>query len=168
MRLTPPVNTTTLLVEMVSVICKQFKLRYNLTIAINTEQFVEPKQIEVRQLMSRSIRELLFNIVKYAQVSRAEVKLWSTSDYNYCVGYDQGVGFNVKELPTDESFIRTWTRAPRYERATAMIGGDIEITSQIHQGTSIKLSIPTATSLKTTSQSEDSVLAVTAFRLSQI
>ena len=81
MRLTPPGEHHNSLTKIISAISKQFKLRYNLDVAIDTEHFVEPKQIEVSLLISRSIRELLFNIVKHAQVNKAEVKLWSLPDY---------------------------------------------------------------------------------------
>ena len=64
-------------------------------------------------------------------------------------GTDRGAGFNVDELPTDESFIRTGLYWLGMREQLAMIGGHIEITSKINEGTSIQLTIPTTTPTKT-------------------
>ena len=161
MRLSPPGEHQGSLVEMISAICSQFKQRYGLIIEVDVQSFTEPQQFEVRQLFSRSIRELLFNVVKYAQVDEAHVRLWSAQDYDHCTVSDKGAGFKVDELPTDVKFIRTGLGLLGMREQLTMIGGQIEIVSAVGQGTTITLSIPNSRSTEVSPPTDPSMPEIT-------
>lgn len=154
MRLSPPGEQKSSLVEMISIMSVQFQQRYGLLVETNSTRFVEPQQLEVRQLIFRVIRELLFNIVKYAQVSRAELRLWSETDYDYFVVRDEGVGFDPDHVTNAEGFSYTGLGLSGMREQFAMVGGSVDIQSTLGAGTVIKLGMPHMLSVTETTPDE--------------
>ena len=149
MRLRPPGERQGSLLDMLSMITAQFNQRYGLTVKVKSTGFIEPKHVEVRLLVFRAIRELLFNIVKYAQVEEAEVKLWNEADFDHFMVSDQGVGFDVEQLPVNSKYIQTGLGLLGMKEQFTLIGGLIDIHSVLGQGASIKVSVPNTTAYET-------------------
>lgn len=82
-------------------------------------------------------QEALANIAKHAQAHQAKVSLWKTSDRVLLEISDDGVGFELSKskMALGHGLANMQTRAHK-------IGGDIEITSEPGQGTSVLAWIP--------------------------
>lgn len=142
MRLSTPEEQQHSLQEMLSALATQFQKRYQLVITIDQSSFVEPTQFEVRLLVFRAIRELLFNIVKYAQTDKAQVELRSERDHDIIVVRDQGIGFDIDSLPINSQHIQSGLGLLGMREQFALVGGTVDVTSQPTVGTVITLSIP--------------------------
>jgi len=97
---------------------------------------------DVAAILFQSVRELLFNVVKHAGLPHVRIALQTTADQNLVIVVtDQGRGFEVDQL--DQASIST----PSFglfsikERMEAL-GGSVQITSRIGQGTSVTLKCP--------------------------
>ena len=93
----------------------------------------------MRVLLFRAVRELLFNIVKHAHTTRAEVTLDQT---NGCVSVtvrDAGAGFDVEAVMTESSMAHGLLIV---QDRLSLMGGKMEITSSPGQGTEVKIEAP--------------------------
>ena len=149
MRLCPLNERQKSLIDMLAMITVQFNTRYNLIIKVKSTGFIEPKHLEIRLLVFRALRELLFNIVKYAQVEEAQVSLWNETEFDHFMVSDQGVGFDVERLTASSEYIQTGLGLLGMKKQFALIGGMIEVNSTLGEGATIKLSVPNTTTYET-------------------
>ena len=98
-----------------------------------------PEDLSV--LLYQAVRELLLNVVKYAQVSEAEVTLIQEHDALTCTVADAGIGFDPTRLRvvggTEGGFGLLGIR----ERLE-LLGGRLEIASAPGQGSRFTLTVP--------------------------
>jgi CheY-like chemotaxis protein len=91
-------------------------------------------------MIFESVKELLFNIVKYANVNTAELFLKYDKEYICIIVKDQGRGFDAKhieKLSSDKGFGLFSIR----ERLK-LLNGTINISSEVSKGTEIEIKIP--------------------------
>jgi signal transduction histidine kinase len=95
------------------------------------------------------VRELLFNIVKHAEVDRARVVLQRTNDDLHIEICDDGKGFDAELLNGHEYNSRDEKGAPMQSfglptlrHRMILIGGRMEIQSALGAGTRVILTIP--------------------------
>lgn len=108
--------------------------KYDLEVVIEDDKKPKPLDEEVRTAIYQCVRELLFNIVKYADVDEARLILRRTGDEIRVIVEDEGKGFNMKEkqpVPTDEGGFGLFKIRERMD----WIGGRFEITSELGKGT---------------------------------
>jgi len=117
------------------------KSKHGLTVTVRADEQADPGSQDVRILLFQATRELLFNVVKHAQVSKAEVSLSRTKDEVQIVVSDQGVGFN----PGDGRFGRAscngfglFSIRERLE----LIRGTILVESSPGSGSRFTLAVP--------------------------
>jgi two-component system sensor histidine kinase DevS len=82
-------------------------------------------------------QEALANIAKHAQAEKVEVMVWTTPDRVLMEVHDDGRGFNLKkvQLTLGHGISNMQTRARN-------VGGDLEITTEPDQGTTIMVWMP--------------------------
>jgi PAS domain S-box-containing protein len=92
--LCPPILYESGLARGLGWLANEMHENYGLSVRIDAEPDSEPEAEELRILLFESIRELLFNIVKHAQVSEAEVALCGAGPDEVRIEVaDRGVGF---------------------------------------------------------------------------
>jgi signal transduction histidine kinase len=97
-----------------------------------------PEDISV--LLFQSVRELLFNIIKYAKASRVLIEMQICGDYYEIKVSDDGVGFDVSQvgcLKRSGGF-GLFHMAERLEH----VGGELQMDSQLSKGSRFCLRVP--------------------------
>lgn len=87
----------------------------------------------------RNVQELLQNAMSHAQATQIQIQVDMGSDQVTAVVEDNGTGFNVEDAFNGGS--KTIGLATLRER-TEMLGGELNIQSNLGQGTRIEFSIP--------------------------
>lgn len=115
--------------------------KYGLKVTVEDDKQPKPLREEVRTILQQSIRELLFNVVKHAQVSEARVVLSRQDKQIQVTVEDEGKGFDVEEkelYPTEYGGFGLFNLRERMD----LLGGSIEIISEPGEGTRITLFAP--------------------------
>lgn len=126
--------------EVVAWIAKKMK-RYQLDVAIENDEQPKPLTKDTQRTLYHCIRELLFNIVKYADVNEARLILIREDDKVKIVVEDQGVGFDLngnKPVPTKEGGFGLFNIRERMN----YLGGSLVINSKPGKGTKAILAVP--------------------------
>jgi CheY-like chemotaxis protein len=93
-------------------------------------------------LVFQSTRELLFNVLKHAGTTQAEVSIDTDGDGHLVVTVkDQGCGFDFDEVTGNRDERKRFGLFSVRERTEAM-GGRLVVTSALEQGTSVALILP--------------------------
>jgi PAS domain S-box-containing protein len=99
---------------------------------------------EVNILLFRSVRELLFNVVKHAGSSEAEVEVVQQADSMRVSVSDQGSGFDSSQIRGEGGSSGGFGLFSISERL-GFLGGEMEITSALGQGSCFILTVPNGT-----------------------
>ncbi|MFO7781594.1 MAG: histidine kinase [Spirochaetia bacterium] len=91
----------------------------------------------VRRFLFRTLRELLFNVVKHARTSIVTVRMEATETHAELSVSDAGIGFDPSDLEGNEGFGLFSLR----ERVTAL-GGTVDIESVRGEGTRVSVVLP--------------------------
>ncbi len=116
-----------------------YEERFGLKVAVDTEADVELGE-ELRVTIFRGVRELLFNVVKHANVANAGVQLRRAADGSTrVVVRDEGVGF-------DPETMRAWDGGPGHgfglfslRERLELLGGRLHVDSAPGQGASFTI-----------------------------
>jgi len=143
--LDPPVGDQSLR-DSLEWLAVQMNESYDLTVEVDSESAVRTADKNLRFLLFRLVRELLFNVVKHAEVGTARVALEEEEGFLKLVVEDEGVGFDPSEIDgEDEGFGLINVR----ERIR-MIGGRLALESAPGEGTRITIEVPWQTGEKAT------------------
>jgi PAS domain S-box-containing protein len=140
-QLSPPILNATGIKPALKLLTDEMERTYQLTVHISHQGETIVLAEAVEALLYRSVRELLINIAKHAQVSDVRLsRLWDGSQLLLVVS-DEGCGFEAPKfhdsLPEKQGFgLRSI-----YE-CIINIGGNMVIDSCPGQGTTITLSVP--------------------------
>jgi PAS domain S-box-containing protein len=117
--------------------------QYGLVVQVSAQPLANSDRKDVRTLLFESVRELLFNAVKHAQVDRVTIDLSLDQDDALCITVaDRGVGFDLAGLVEREKAGQIgWGLFSIRERLT-LLGGRFEIESAPGQGTRFRLVAP--------------------------
>ena len=108
-------------------------------------------------LVFQSTRELLFNVLKHASTTQAEVSIDINGDGHLVVTVkDQGCGFNFDEVTGNREERKRFGLFSVRERTEAM-GGRLVVTSVLRQGTSAALIIPYWPVVRDSTRASDSL-----------
>ena len=116
-----------------------YEERFGLKVAVDTEADVELGE-ELRVTIFRGVRELLFNVVKHANVANAGIQLRRAADGSTrVVVRDEGVGF-------DPETMRAWDGGPGHgfglfslRERLELLGGRLHVDSAPGQGASFTI-----------------------------
>jgi NarL family two-component system sensor histidine kinase LiaS len=104
--------------------------------------------LEIEQTRFRILQEALANIARHSNANQVDIELIYKNEHVTCNIHDNGVGFD-SEITGEGLGLRSMA-----ERAVK-IGGDLEITSEIGEGTSISIRIPVKSSINATVEGKD-------------
>ena len=116
--------------------------KYKLAVQVSADPRADSNRKDVRTLLFESVRELLFNAVKYAQTDRITLELELDADDQLCITVtDRGVGFEPARLDDRSTAQVGWGLFRIRERLT-LLGGRLDIDSAPGKGTRIRLVAP--------------------------
>ena len=117
--------------------------KYKLRVEIRADPRADTTRKDVRTLLFESVRELLFNAVKYAQTDRITLSLELVADDQLCITVaDQGVGFEPSRLDGRAKGAQVGWGLFRIRDRLMLLGGNLEVESAPGMGTRVRLVAP--------------------------
>ncbi|MEN6506561.1 MAG: PAS domain S-box protein [Planctomycetaceae bacterium] len=121
---------------------QQMQERYGLDVHVEADPQAQPEDEDLRGFLFQSARELLFNVVKHAQVSQATVSLTINRDARVELAVeDRGAGFDATLLQTGEQEETGFGLFSIRERIEAL-GGAMDVISRPGHGTRVVVTAP--------------------------
>jgi two-component system, chemotaxis family, CheB/CheR fusion protein len=129
--LTPPFYVSAEFIESLQWLAAVMKQRHGLEVELQgTVQPGHPPE-EVSMLLIQTVRELLFNVVKHANVKEAKVEVFEELGRLLIVVSDHGRGFDEASAMLQPGGSGLFAIRRRLE----LLGGEFRIESQVGQGT---------------------------------
>jgi PAS domain S-box-containing protein len=143
LELFPPVLHGSGLPAALTWLAERTRDQYGLLVQVFADPLANSDRKDVRTLLFESVRELLFNAVKHAQVDRVTIDLSLDRDDALCIIVaDRGIGFDPAGLVERGKGGRAgWGLFSIGERLT-LLGGRFDIESAPGQGTRFRLVAP--------------------------
>lgn len=146
--LSPPVLHSSGFVAAVEWLGRQSDQKHQLEVRVHADdscrdQLDAEMDDKVRVFLFEAVRELLFNVAKYAEVDQVDVRIeWlsETRDVRVVV-IDEGVGFDPASRPSDDGEAGGFGLFSVQERLQ-LLGGTMTIDSQPGRGTRVTLTVP--------------------------
>jgi PAS domain S-box-containing protein len=136
--LSPPVLNDGGLVAALEWLAERMHTQYGLTVDLSAPPEAEPAAEEVRVLLFHAVRELLFNVVKHAGVSRAALRLERVDDEAVVLTVaDEGRGCPEDRLAAGTGFGLSELRG-RLE----LLGGELSFDAKPGIGCHVSLRAP--------------------------
>lgn len=139
--LRPPVLYEAGLAEAFIWLSNKFKNDHNFEVSLDTEEIPIQLSDNLKILIFESVKELLFNVVKYAGVHSAQVLLKYRSGFLIIGVKDTGAGFDPKLIEKTSSTTGGFGLFSIRERIK-LLEGSFQILSKPQQGTQIEITIP--------------------------
>ena len=136
--------------------------KYKLSVQIDADPRADSARKDVRTLLFESVRELLFNAVKYAQTDRVTLALELDADDQLCITVtDQGVGFEPARLDDRSKAGQVGWGLFRIRERLTLLGGRLDIDSAPGRGTRVRLVAPRDAAPDTVAGANELSLALT-------
>jgi signal transduction histidine kinase len=139
--LSPPVLYEGGLVPALEWLGRWMQEKHGLTVDLTSTDTVTPETEDVRVLLFQTVRELLFNVVKHAQVMTASVHVSRLDGQIQIVVSDNGVGFDPAQLRQAGSSGSGFGLFSIRERLD-LLGGRMEMESAPGKGSRFRLLAP--------------------------
>ncbi|MFC1490660.1 PAS domain S-box protein [Candidatus Latescibacterota bacterium] len=139
--LSSPVLNELGLVPATEWLCEKISQDHNLKISLKSDSKPMIMDDDLKNMIYRSIRELINNVVKHAQASKAKISITHEENMLRINVKDNGIGFNKspqEALLGEEGGFGIFSIREQLE----YVGGHLEITSKSGKGTVISLSVP--------------------------
>ena len=141
--LAPPVLYDAGLFKALGWVCSNFKERHGLEVACHIQELDEdPLDPDKSVFIFQSVKELLFNVVKHAGTSKAD--LFANLDNSGCLHIrvqDKGIGFDF-EKSRQQMARRGSYGLLSIKQRIAYIGGKVKIISAPGKGTCVDIHMP--------------------------
>lgn len=139
--LSPPILETRGLIDGLTWLADEMQRMHGLQVVLDVQEDGGSVTKHLRVYAFQIVRELLFNVVKHAQIDKADIILRQTKDSLFITVKDEGQGMDVSKL------------APRTDAATGfglysvrnrvdLFGGNMELHSAPGAGTQVLLTFP--------------------------
>jgi len=140
--LSPPIKADETLIDALEWLAAHVRERFGLQVNLKANIAVSVSDEEMRLLLFRIVRELLFNVVKHAGTDTAEIAVAEDAGELVLEVSDQGRGFEQVGSPAErESTIGGFGLTQVHERLS-LFGGRIDIESRPGQGTRASVRVP--------------------------
>jgi len=140
--------------------------KYKLSVQISADPRADSTRKDVRTLLFESVRELLFNAVKYAQTDRVTLTLALDADDQLCIAVtDHGVGFEPAKLDDRSKAGQGGWGLFRIRERLTLLGGRLDIDSAPGRGTRVRLVAPRDAAQDAVSGAKESSLVPTGAAL---
>jgi signal transduction histidine kinase len=117
---------------------EQISKQHDISCSFKDDKRYKPLADEIRGVLFQGVRELLNNIVKYAQAQNAKVSICKDSNSLRIDVKDDGIGFDVSKIYTYENVERGFGLFNIRERLN-YLGGSVKIKSKPGHGTHVTL-----------------------------
>lgn len=118
--------------------------KYDLTVTVETEPKADVEAVEVRVALYQSVRELLFNVAKHAEVKHARLQLGRLeSGAMRIIVSDGGIGFDPARVRAQEGTVGGFGLFSLRERLE-LFGIDLTIESEPGRGSRFIIMVPPA------------------------
>jgi len=139
--LSPPILYDAGLVPALEWLARWMREKHGLTTAVDADEAAEPQSEDVRALLFEAVRELLFNVVKHANIDEATVLIQRTPENSIEITVeDTGSGFDPHAAPKGREGAGFGLFSIR-ERFS-LVGGHVEVQSEPGKGTRVTLTVP--------------------------
>lgn len=115
--------------------------RTKLSISLLYDPFESALSPKLETVCYRIVQEALTNIVRYAEATHVVVCLKQSDNTLHLSVQDDGIGFDVRAA-RDRASRGSSLGLPGMEERTALVGGQLRITSVLEQGTVIEAAFP--------------------------
>jgi PAS domain S-box-containing protein len=141
--LSPPVLQQAGLLPALQWLASWMQDTHRLSVELTADPAAEPTQPAVKFLLFQAVRELLFNAVKHAGVSRATLEVAHRDGHLQIVVADRGAGFDPARLANSAG--ATGLGLPSIRQRIEYLGGTLDIQSAPGQGCRGTLVVPLET-----------------------
>jgi CheY-like chemotaxis protein len=140
--LSPPILHEKGLAAGLQWLSRQMQEKHGLLVAVQADEAAEPAAEHIRLFLFEAVRELLLNVVKYAQVNRAEVKMrmLQSKEVEITVA-DNGIGFDPAKLEVQSSTVGGFGLFSIKERLS-YLGGRMAVDAAPGKGSRYLLIVP--------------------------
>jgi PAS domain S-box-containing protein len=145
-QLRPPALYEAGLAPALEWLATQMAQRYDLEVDLQGTTAEPPESDDVKALLFDCVRELLFNVVKYARVKHARVELERDGDTFRLRVSDDGAGFDLDQLTREDSASGFGLFSVR-ERLAAL-SGTMDLDTAPGAGTRVTLTVPVGLSVE--------------------
>lgn len=142
--MSPPVLAHSGLAEAMGWLARKMRDHYGMEISLACEGFQRPRSRTIERFLFRTARELLFNVVKHAGVSRARVELSAKKNRIRLVISDDGKGFDPAGIGSGEGSGEAGIGIYSIRERIDLLGGRLDIQSATNQGTRSVIEVPDA------------------------
>jgi PAS domain S-box-containing protein len=118
-------------------LARQMESRHGLVVHVETRGHTGSPSEPVRAFLYKAAREILFNVVKHARVSEAQLRLQRVRNQLRLTISDKGRGFDLQTLAETTGFGLLSVR----ERAESL-GGRMKIKSALGKGSTFLIAVP--------------------------
>ena len=139
--LSPPVLNQNGLIPALEWLSRDMKKKYGLQVKLQAEPDAEPASQRLATVLFRSIRELLFNIVKHANTDSAVVQVNSKDGLIRIQVGDPGRGFDLDKTRNQEDS-KAGIGLFNVEERIRFLGGTLHVKSTPGEGTRIDIIVP--------------------------
>ena len=127
------------LVEVLTWLSFRMKEQYGLQVELEVKDTLDQLDSHLRMLLFQSIRELLFNVVKHAGVSQAQVTLEQVDGHPCITVSDDGKGFDADEIMGNPKSAHGLLII---QDRLNLLGCSMELISRPGEGTRIRIELP--------------------------
>ncbi|MCJ7777085.1 MAG: ATP-binding protein, partial [Sedimentisphaerales bacterium] len=120
---------------------RQTRQQHGLLTEFIDDEHPKPLDDDIRVLLFQAVRELLVNVVKHANAGSVKVSTQKVNDQIRVNVEDDGVGFDVAQLYSQDRMTGGFGLFNMRERLNH-IGGHFDIVSRAGKGTRITLVVP--------------------------
>jgi len=125
------------LVAGVGSFCKEFTVVHGTPVEFSHQDVPRSVSSAVALCLFRIVQEGIRNVQKHSGATHAQVKLEKVAGMLHLSIFDDGKGFNMKDL-SDQQGLGVWSMQERVR----LVGGRFEIFSEKLKGTRIEVSVP--------------------------
>ena len=138
--ISPPVLYDLGIVAAIDWLIEQTSQEHGFKIVFKGDDALEPISDNLRVLIFRGVRELLFNVVKHANANHVGVSITRKDEHLVISVQDDGVGMPVvnTDAPSGMEGFGLFSIKERLSH----FGGDLIVHSEPHQGTRVVMEIP--------------------------
>jgi PAS domain S-box-containing protein len=141
--LSPPMLKTSGLSAALAWLANWNREKYGLEVRLSTNPLADSPRDDIRTLLFESVRELLFNVVKHAQVHQVTVDAALGPDDTLCITVtDDGVGFDPASLGTRTAAGHGGLGLFSIRERLTLLDGRFEVESSPGHGTRFRLIAP--------------------------
>jgi signal transduction histidine kinase len=146
-QLRPPALYEEVLFAALHGLVSEMAERHQLKVEIHGQEAARPLGEDLKALLFDSIRELLFNVAKHAEVNEASVKMQEDDNALRILVEDHGKGFSLVDTASPNT-CQGYGMFSLRDRLQAY-GGSVAVVSSPGQGTQVTLQVPLPDSSRT-------------------